>query len=332
MRALLVVAVLGIAFCLPEHAGAKNANHCALKVYTTISVTMPDDATVLVPVTIGDHAVFMRLNLASLEGFISKSAVDTLGLQYHAGGQSSRVQYGGHPFAGETTLAGFSIGNLKFGQSTFSVPEPTAYGEQSYAGLPIIGLLGIDLFAHADVEIDLSHGRMTLYSQDHCPGRVVYWAADYSVIPMDQDDVGTLYFPVELDGQLINATLSTAHPFSVLRTDASKALYGFDEHSPTVKTRTGASGGDPTHFQAMSLTAKGLTVMNADIELRHADCGFRRSTRNGAAGYEKCLGLFPLDLGLNVLKKLHLYLATKERKLYFTAATADPKPAAQEVP
>ena len=74
----------------------------------------------------------------------------------------------------------------------------------------------------------------------------------------------------------------------------------------------------------MSLTAKGLTVLHADLELVHADCGFRRSMRDGAAGYDYCLGLFPLDLGLNVLKKLHLYLATKERNLYFTAATSDP--------
>jgi hypothetical protein len=37
MRALLFVAVLGVALCLPEYAGAKNADHCAPAVDTTLS-------------------------------------------------------------------------------------------------------------------------------------------------------------------------------------------------------------------------------------------------------------------------------------------------------
>jgi hypothetical protein len=45
------------------------------------------------------------------------------------------------------------------------------------------------------------------------------------------------------------------------------------------------------------------------------------TTRQGATGIANC-GALPLRLGLNVLSKLHLYLAIRENVLYFTAADA----------
>jgi hypothetical protein len=42
-----------------------------------------------------------------------------------------------------------------------------------------------------------------------------------------------------------------------------------------------------------------------------------------AAQYTECMGdEAPLHIGLDVLEKLHLYFATKENVLYYTAADA----------
>jgi hypothetical protein len=48
-----------------------------------------------------------------------------------------------------------------------------------------------------------------------------------------------------------------------------------------------------------------------------------RGRIDGVAQYYNCTGdEAPLHIGLNVLEKLHLYFATKENVLYFTAADA----------
>ena len=42
----------------------------------------------------------------------------------------------------------------------------------------------------------------------------------------------------------------------------------------------------------------------------------------GVAYYDRCLEEAPLTLGLDVLRRLHLYFATHERVLYFSDAAA----------
>ena len=72
----------------------------------------------------------------------------------------------------------------------------------------------------------------------------------------------------------------------------------------------------------MKLSGEGIEIINARISLvdtpRNSTC--RLSSRLGAAAYENCLGAHPLSLGQNVISKVHLYIATKEKMLYFTPA------------
>ena len=76
----------------------------------------------------------------------------------------------------------------------------------------------------------------------------------------------------------------------------------------------------------MALSSGDLKVSNSKVMLREID-GCRKNAHiaidsDGAAGFEACGNRYPLYLGQNVLKKLRLYLAAKERKIYFTLADA----------
>jgi len=80
-------------------------------------------------------------------------------------------------------------------------------------------------------------------------------------------------------------------------------------------------------YRTMALTSGGLQVLNAQIILEPpSDClktAHVVTDRDGAVGFDKgCMGVYPLHLGMSVLKKLRVYLATKEQKMYFTAADA----------
>jgi hypothetical protein len=66
-------------------------------------------------------------------------------------------------------------------------------------------------------------------------------------------------------------------------------------------------------------------MQNVRVQLRGEApvwCKFETAPANGAGGYSGCEGIVPLTLGLNVLKHLRLYLATKDNTLYFTLANA----------
>jgi hypothetical protein len=64
---------------------------------------------------------------------------------------------------------------------------------------------------------------------------------------------------------------------------------------------------------------------------RAADCALtrvaalnlsERADKAGVVGYTTCISVHPLTLGRNVLSKLHIYIATKQEVMYFTAADA----------
>ena len=38
------------------------------------------------------------------------------------------------------------------------------------------GILGLDLLSTGDLELDLAHNKLNLFSRDHCRGKVIYWS------------------------------------------------------------------------------------------------------------------------------------------------------------
>ncbi len=76
----------------------------------------------------------------------------------------------------------------------------------------------------------------------------------------------------------------------------------------------------------MKLSGDGLQIINAHITLidRPQNDFCHLGSQSGAAAYDGCLGVHPLQLGRNVLAKLRIYIATKEKMLYFTPASPPP--------
>jgi hypothetical protein len=143
---------------------------------------------------------------------------------------------------------------------------------------------------------------------------------------MRRAPLGNFHFPMELEGKKIETTLATGNASTTLTTDVTKRLYGFDEHSEDIETDKEVGGRTRSHYRAMALTTPGLNVTNSKVELVprpdlcHLDTGWGR---DAVAQYSGCMGSeAPLHLGMNVLEKLHLYVATKESVVYFSAADA----------
>ena len=301
--------------------GAVEAKNCQLKRYASLELSEPVGSHLLVPVTIKGTRAYMVLDLASAYSSVLESAASRFALPTQSITTHVEVHVAGKQLQRLATVAPFSLGGLEFKSAEFLVfPDKIFSG--GTADAPVIGILGMNFLSQFDIELDVAHRKMNLFSQDHCPGHTVYWSKTYDSAPIRLGALGELYFPMELDGKKLETTLATSNPMTTLHTDATRKLYNFDSHSTDIEAETDAAGNTTAHYRAMKLSGEGLEIINARIQLvdptPNTSCYL--SNRNGAASYGGCLGVHPLLLGQNVLSKLHLFIALKEKVLYFTPA------------
>ena len=300
-------------------ANAEEKKDCALKRFASLDLT--GNGFRLVPVTIEGSAEFMVLNTNTGISGLYESTVNHLGMPTQPVPLIAGLAYGKIPVTSMTKAKSFALGEgLRFQSAEFLVIPELIFNPS--ARRTTAGVLGMSTFANLDIELDVARKKMNVYSQDHCKDSVVYWSHRYDSTPISFGKLGEMYFPMELEGKKIESTFSTASASTTLYTDVTKKLYGFDAHSIDVKSSADSSGKTTFHYRAMNLTSKNLSVVNADIHLLEPDPSCPVTKRAGAAAYDRCLGLHPLHMGLDVLSKLHIYIAMKEKVLYFTPADA----------
>jgi hypothetical protein len=273
---------------------AAEPQDCSLKRYASIDLEESPNGHLLVPVTIEGARAFMLLNTDTLASTLSEAAVGRLAIQTHSSSIAAKTPTGETYIPKIATAKQFSIGSAQFKNRDFFVPLNSVISitaQRDYSSAQVIGIIGMDVLANVDVELDLASRKMNLYSQDHCPNNVVYWSNVHDSVPIHLGPRGEFYFPMELDGKKIEATLSTWQATTTLSTDVTKKLYDFDSHSPDVESETDTAGKTIAHYRAMQLDAVGFKVVNAHITLIDPRIGHcHLGTRFGAAAYDNCEG------------------------------------------
>ena len=301
---------------------AAQSQDCGLKRYASIDLVDSPRAKFLVPVTVEGTRGFMFLNTASPFSSMTESAANRLALQTRQMPSGAQVRSGGRSIERVATANGFTLGTVQFKSADFVIINNNF--SSGAEDVQVMGILGMDVFANIDIELDLANRKMNLFSQDHCAGHAVYWSKTFDSVPIRFGQLGEFYFPMELEGKKLETTLATGNSLTSLSTDVTRKLYNFDGQSPDVETETDAAGRTTAHYRAMKLSGEGIQIINAHILLvdRPPNDGCHLGSRSGAAAYEGCFGAHPLQLGQSVLTKLHIYIATKEKVLYFTPAAA----------
>jgi hypothetical protein len=323
---------IAAAFCLwasTVHAdNAAPPPDCQLKQFGTVDLTATDD-DVLLPVTLNDQRGFMVLNTSSGFTVIWDSIVKQARWPTRELAATTTIRFGRSEITRYANVASFALGDIRLGKAQLMIAAvPADYAARASLPAPVVGALGIEIFAHIDFELDLAHGKLRLFSQDHCPNHVVYWTNEYATVPLHRTQLGTFTFPMELEGRSVEAILAPGEKATTLSTDVTKRIYSFDEDSPGIQTEMGPDGKESNHYIGMKMTAPGLTVTNPRIKLTKppdAAVGCRLNTskaRAAGAGYEDCLGPVPLKVGRSLLRELRFYFATKEKVMYFSAANA----------
>jgi hypothetical protein len=333
MKPLFASLILLITLSAPAFA-----DDCGLKQIASIDMTTGPGGRYLVPVSINGTPQTMLLNTAGGITSLRQDGADAMGL---------------HPIDASHIKLLSSNGNasqryvqMDFRLGTIDLPRLQAIVMPN-AGTgtpPFVGNLAGDILELYDVEIDFAGRKLNFFSKDHCPGKVLYWKNDaFAIVPItlqlptgDSSRTGYRLFsirgshihvPVTIKGKDLKAALNTGSLISTMSTDTAKYMFGV-----TAESQGAAPVQDPNAppgsftYTFPSLTFDTVTVTNARFLVTPNLTG----TKDPNNSFRTDTRIFRVDdgiggnttIGLDVLRKLRLYIAYGERKLYITPASA----------
>jgi predicted aspartyl protease len=281
-------------------ASSARAESCKLAMVGSFGFTMGEsDARVLVDADLGAVKGKLIVDTGGLATMISGDAAAALKVHPHA------LQHGGY-VVGAGGARFNRVGILPLLQiGAFRSRDVHAFINSDWSEKGTIGTIGADFLTQFDVEFDFAGHRMNLFSQDHCPGQVVYWTHDpVAVLPLTLSRHGYLETTVSLDGKPLDTVIDTGSPFSSLTLVGARKLFGITDQSPGF-----APVPDwPGHF----------TYGFKRLEVGDVAFGNPKLHIVAAGGGDDRMFL----LGLHELKKLHIFISYKERMLYATPVNA----------
>lgn len=292
--------------------GLAKAADCNLKIVNTIPIQLGANGTrVFVSVTINGTEKKFLLDTGGVMTQISAEAAAELKLPITDSNMKLLDLYGN-----ATTQAAivntFVLGRL--GDHNTRLPISTLFKD----GGSVSGLLAADYMGEYDTELDFTGGKMNYFSQDHCPGKVVYWpAAAIAAVPM-RFDGHHLILDVTLDDHPFRAIIDTGAPGTTLSMAEAKRVFGLTAENEDKRFEH--------TFQKLSF--EGLEVGNPHIAIIPDKIG-SKDPNNGYVTGSRVQRVDDPDpsapamlIGMNILSKLHLYIAFGENKVYITPAAA----------
>jgi predicted aspartyl protease len=302
LLAMAVLAALGF----PDAAFAQGAwpEDCKLVRMAQLPMTFKN-SHISIPASVNGKDLTLAVDTGGYASSLTKAATDNLGLVRHRMNSVLIRDMGGKVADEYVRVDNFRIGNLQRGGVDLLVME-------SFAGFD--GLIAPDILRNYDAEFDFSGGEFNLFKPHSCADHAVYWAGSYAAIPFNITQDGHMRVPVTLDGRDAYAIIDTGAGISALSMQSAGRLFDLDATSPDVKKvgkLTGLSGGEAAAYAYpfKTLIMGGVTVTNPHIMLTE---GRNFLSSNNAT----------ILLGMDMLPRLHLYIAYREQKLYVTDAQA----------
>jgi len=297
------------------------ADACKLIRFASVDMAnVGDDPRVFVTATIGDEQRLFLIDSGTPISTIQPDLVEKLHMITKELRGHRPVNSSGKNFRAIATIPALNVGGMQFATVRALVdpdPEGSMYG----------GSLGADLLLHIDVEFDFAQHKVNFFSQDHCPGRVVYWPhSKMAAVPMHIEPTGYPILSVSLSGHDINALLDTGSTNTLLELNTATHDFGFSPDAANVTKVSGNEAEGMLYQQTFdSLDLSGIKLSNVPV-LIHRDMAAEKMAEerdlDSRTGFgmtpQESNGVAPLTVGMQEMHSLHLYLAYKEKTLYVT--------------
>jgi hypothetical protein len=299
---LFITAVM-VALCL---SGAHAEENCALMPVASIPIDIGADGLIFVNAEINGTPVKLRLELARILTYLSDSLANKLNLTERGG---RGIDTGFQEEDGRIIRFTSEVSQIKLGQlvRNHKVADVVEHLEG------IDGTIGRDWFEGYDIEINPIGHRINMFSQDHCPGKVVYWADSFFVI--DGTNVPQrerLWTTVMLNGVSLTGFFDTGKSETTLSAKTAQDLFDITPENDGVqpKSTTGITGLPELSFDHVfaSLDIGPLRFDNMKVAI------------TGFTNRQEVYSRRHLSLGMDVIGRLRSFIAYKEQKIYFTLA------------
>ena len=320
-RGAAILIVASLAF-----AGAARAEDCQLSQIGSFPISLKQDGAVAVPVTLNGQKESFLVDTGGVITDISPSVAEALKLTpIHVADNFEVYAADGTLLNHYVIVDEMDIGVIHASYAHLLIDRSSnATGTYRYQGT-----LGPDYLRNFDLDFDFGGNTLNLISPKHCKGQVVYWASAYADVPFALYDGYHIEVPVTLDGHDFQAIVDTGSWSTLLSAGAASHVFGLGPGSPGVEAVAGAADSlVPYRYQFKSLVIGGITVKNPRIglEIDAASKKFWQRHGDDKLAHDPVHGFDfkpqPIILGLDVLSKLHLYIAYGEKTLYVTPAAA----------
>ncbi|RDS81895.1 tetratricopeptide repeat protein [Dyella psychrodurans] len=290
---------LGVGMLLTSNVWA---DVCHLKDYGTLPVEMTGGRAMTTVKINGSDTRFI-LDTGAFFSVMSKANASSLGLKLRSGPDGLRIMgIGGAANAEVARVKDFGI----LGTTLNNVEFIVGGTDVGY------GLLGANLIDMMDVEIDLAHGKLTLFDASECDkSPLAYWTKEgYNVVdietPRGRSDRRTFFY-VTINGKRVLAQLDSGSPATLLTRHAAERV-GIDLNAPDVKTGSSTYGiGQKlmktwiAHVDAFSVGTE--TIQHSQMEVIDGSIGD---------------GQTDMLLGVDFLLAHRMFIGNSRGKAYFT--------------
>lgn len=321
MRAILA-ALLTLGLAGTAHAAA---DCLPLRIQNTVKmVPLGRSGRILVPITLNGVEKKFLFDTGSAFSAISQATVKELDLpQFHSNYRVSNLY--GEDSDTFVQVHEVTLGNAKNNGVQLQVMGNFGRPEDQ---VPFDGILASGIFLHDDLDLDFGAERLNFFSTDHCEGKVVYWPhQSLSVVPIMMEQ-SHLDVPVILDGHPLRATIDTGATFTSLNLVRAQEKLNFSPDTPS----TGNAPKDNPERQIYprrfaNLSFDGVTVQNPLIIIQPLKMGGGKTDDTTIASRaehkDDLVNRLSADMiiGMDILRHLHIYIASRELKLYVTEAT-----------
>lgn len=347
------VSLIALALLSSAAGHAQAAAHACgpLKEIASLKMTvLPDGSRVSVPLTINGKPAQMVVDTGTGMSSLTKPAATMLDVRKRSSAAVHLVDKDGARVNGYYIADSFQLGKLTAKDIPFL---------QDITDTGVSGAMGPDLMVRYDVEMDFGEQKLSYFSQDHCPAHILHWSSDaVTQIPISVRERARDYPPamlpgaaldmpadilqgmiaragasilgtdirttVMLDGHEFTANIDTGLDNSTINSKAAQDHFGvmLEDRKPD----TPAAGPDQpaqAGVEAITVTASrqqhrfhslsfgGVTVVNPLFVVKPVPMGVRKAGDPASPD---------VTIGMNVLRKLHLYFAFGEHMLYVSAA------------
>ena len=325
MRLQVVFGSLAILVaCFGSQASAEDCG--PLKQINSLDLVAAAPNRALIPVSLNGIPKLFLLDTGGDISQINGEVAEELKLPEREAGVKMLDLYG-HASNKYVKVEKFTVGRQNGEDIDLMVQPNPNFGR----GTRYVGLFSPDLMGRYDVEIDFGTYKMNYFSPDHCPGKVVYWPHNALAVLPFTFRKRHIRFPVKVDGKELMAEIDTGAPNTSMTAETAKRLFDIAPDSP---------GNVPLNAQGMAaafgrvfntLDFEGVAVKNPHVIVmpdlvgsKDPNNGFRTDTR--AKRVDDLEDRADMLIGMDIVRKLHLYIAFGESRIFISEASTPPKP------